>query len=218
LTFLCLTSWKSERDRKIVGLYGDCKNGYLVCDQLLLNNDSTFKYALFYDVGGWRIWMGKWKVKSDTIILNTFSHPAFKLNSIFESVRKDTDYLTIQIYNMEIPATNARIEINDGELIRELDFFGRTIIYGNIKPKKIKIHNTNWSECVLVDSIFTISNMNSNYIEIHTKPYNNYLSEYMVDTKWIIKGKMIYPWRTWKGEYSKLWSLKRTKPENIKFE
>lgn len=218
ILFFILLAWKADKTKDISGLYGECEKGYLVCEQLLLKENSTFKYALFYDVGGWRIWSGKWILKRDTLILNTFDQPSYKLNAILESVIQDTSFKTIQVYNIDIPATNADIDINDGELLLRLDFGGQIKIPENVKLKKIKIHNTNWSDCILEDSVFTIKNGNSNFIEIHTKPFNNYLSEYFVETKWIIKGGKILSWRKWNGEFSKERILRKTNLNNIRFE
>lgn len=216
--FIILLAWKADKSRDISGLYGECEKGFLVCEQLLLKQDSTFKYALFYDVGGWRIWNGKWIIKRDTLILNTYDQPNYKLNTISESIIQDTTYKTIQVYNNDIPATNADIDINDGELLLKLDFFGQIKIPKNIKPRKIKIHNSNWSDCILEDSVFLVKNENSNYYEIHTKPLNNYLSEYFVETKWIINRGKILIWRKWDGEFSKKRILRKTNLNNISFE
>jgi hypothetical protein len=213
-----LLGWKSDRTKDVSGLYGECEKGYLVCEQLLLKENSTFKYALFYDVGGWRIWNGKWKLNRDTLILDTFDQPSFKLNAILETVTQDTNFKTIQVYNIDIPATNADIDINDGYLKLRLDFDGQIKIPANVELKKIKIHNTNWSDCILKDSVFTITNRNSNFFEIHTKPLNNYLSEYFVETKWIIKGRKILPWRKWNGEFSNERVLKKSTLDEIRFE
>ena len=218
LTLLFIFSSNSERNRTIAGLYGECKNGYLACDQLLLNKDSTFKYGLFYDVGGWKIWSGRWKVRKDTLILNSYNQPNFKLNSVIESQNLERDFITIQIFNIDQPAINASIEINDGQIIKNLDLFGVAEIHERIKLRKIKIHNTNWSDCVLKDSVFLIKNENTNNIEIHTQPLNSYLSEYFVDLRWLIKGNKIFPWHNWTGAYTKSYSLKRTQIERIQFD
>ena len=111
----------------------------------------------------------KWKMilKRDTLILNTFDQPSYNLNSISESRIQDSIFKTIQVYNIDIPATHADIDINDGELLLKLDFSGQVKIPKNVKPKKIKIHNTNWSDCILEDSVFSVKNENSNFIESH---------------------------------------------------
>jgi hypothetical protein len=217
LAFILLTL-QVGKSIDISGLYGKCENGYLVCEQLLLKEDNTFKYALFYDVGGWRVWEGKFFLKKDTIVLNTYDQPDYKLNSILETKIQDSVNKIIQVYNIDVPATNAEIDINDGELLLKLDFGGYIKIPNSVKLKKIKIHNTNWTDCSLEDSVFIVKNENSNYIEIHTKPFNNYLSEYFVDTKWIIKGRKIFIWRKWNGEFSKKRILKKNNLKYLQFE
>lgn len=83
---------------KIVGLYGKCESGFFACEQLEIKSDSTFEYGIFYDVGGWKIWAGKWDLSNDTLVLNTFKQPRTESDSITISLSNGyffyTDFLT----------------------------------------------------------------------------------------------------------------------------
>jgi hypothetical protein len=64
-----------QKHIKVIGLYGKCPKSYLACEQIQFNRDSTFKYAIFYDVGGLNTWEGTWSTKTDTIIINSYLQP-----------------------------------------------------------------------------------------------------------------------------------------------
>jgi hypothetical protein len=64
-----------QRSKDIIGLYGECSDGYFACEQIEFKLDSSFEYGLFYDVGGWNFWKGTWKMNGDTIILNSYNQP-----------------------------------------------------------------------------------------------------------------------------------------------
>ena len=66
--------------KDITGFYGECTPGFFACTQIELKKDSTFEYGIFYDVGGWVSWTGKWTMKRDTLVLNSFRQPKDSLD------------------------------------------------------------------------------------------------------------------------------------------
>jgi hypothetical protein len=64
-----------QKVKNITGLYGECPDGYFACEQIELKNDSTFEYAIFYDVGGWIYWSGTYKIDRNFIIINSYAQP-----------------------------------------------------------------------------------------------------------------------------------------------
>jgi hypothetical protein len=70
LFILCLFSLSSCISSNISGLYGECEPGYLICNQLLINSDSTYTYYEYWDVGGsHNVIDGYWKKNGDTLLL-----------------------------------------------------------------------------------------------------------------------------------------------------
>ena len=55
--------------KSFYGLYGECSDPY-ACIQLLINEDSTFIYYSFIDVGGEAVTSGTWTKSKDTLTLN----------------------------------------------------------------------------------------------------------------------------------------------------
>jgi len=65
----------AQTNENIIGLFGECKEGYFACSQIEFKSDSTFEYDVFFDVGGWQCWTGRWSIDSNIITINTFSQP-----------------------------------------------------------------------------------------------------------------------------------------------
>ena len=58
-------------------LYGKCKTPMYGCTQLKLNENKTFEFYVFEDVGGENLAKGTWKIHNrDTIVLNSYSQPS----------------------------------------------------------------------------------------------------------------------------------------------
>jgi len=75
LPFLIILSSCTAK-KNIAGLYGKCDKEYFACTQMLLNDDHTFEYFIFMDVGGGSVLKGNWKrITNDSIVLNTFEQP-----------------------------------------------------------------------------------------------------------------------------------------------
>ena len=201
---------------KITGEYfgGDGFNN----QYLKLNKDSTFIYETFHDIGGTKTLQGKWTKSKNILILNSNEQPKFKPNSTFEKVIPDQDKKLIIVQNMDVSAYHSIISLNNGKEIDTLrtikdttywtDQFPLFItgIYTNIdKINSIRILQTdNWTDCVLKDSLFLISNPNSNLIIMYAQPYNQYNAmNYLVNVEWKIKGNRIYIWRETKSKYAK---------------
>jgi hypothetical protein len=64
-----------QKSNRPIGLYSKCPKSYMSCEQIQFNADSTFKYAVFYDVGGLVTWEGTWSTDVDTIIINSYKQP-----------------------------------------------------------------------------------------------------------------------------------------------
>ena len=65
----------AQTNENIIGLFGECKEGYFACSQIEFKSDSTFEYDIFFDVGGWQCWTGKWSMEGNLITINSFSQP-----------------------------------------------------------------------------------------------------------------------------------------------
>jgi hypothetical protein len=129
-----------QTGKDVTGLYGECSNGFFACEQIELKKDSTFEYGIFYDVGGWVNWTGKWTIKHDTLILNSFRQPKDSLDySILE-----TSYSFYQsgfIVDLKYIMRRNRIYTWDFEkkCISNVRYLKKT----GIKNKKFKIDNKN---------------------------------------------------------------------------
>ena len=99
------------------GLYGHCKNHYWTCFQLLLNEDGTFEYFEFYDVGGGNLRKGKWKkVDENSLTLNSEEQPKVEktfFHAEIDSVK--TDSIRIRISEGGYPLSKSDVFINNEE-------------------------------------------------------------------------------------------------------
>lgn len=72
LLFASILFLTSCGTNNVAGLYGECAPGYLACNQLLINADSTYSYYEFWDVGGvGNVIDGTWKQNGDTLFLSS---------------------------------------------------------------------------------------------------------------------------------------------------
>ena len=200
-----------------------------LCNQkLILKKNNEFTYKTFIDVGGANSINGKWTKSGNTLTLNSTEQPNYKPNSIFDTLiqwdRNEKLIIFSEIGDFMAFTDEWIISINDGQSID-------TLIYGNYNMYKefefiplgsatittidsigsIKVVNTNgWTDCILRDSTFYISNPKSNIIIIYPDPYNLYHGvKYMVNKEWKIKNRKIYLWRKENGEYLKDGYLKK---------
>jgi hypothetical protein len=104
----------------LVGLFGKCDNdwsGY-ICQQVIFNSDSTFKFYDLLHLRGWTISEGNWEQKGDTIILNSVQKPyELKYKGLSTS-----DSLIIEINDNFEPLPFAVIKIDTNEF--STDFSG----------------------------------------------------------------------------------------------
>lgn len=193
-------------------------------DKLTLSKD-TFSFRTFSDVGGATTFKGKWSRHGDILTLNSFNRPAFKPNSVREITGRERAKKLIVVQNLDVSAHRAVISINNGQEIDTLDhidqkdldtydLFFVTGAYTNISSiKSIKILNTNnWTDCVLRDSLFYVTNPGANVIIVYAQPYNFYAGmQYMIEQQWKFVGNKIYTWHTANDKWSKTFFLKRVK-------
>jgi len=203
-------------------------------DKLILKNNNKFTYIQFSDVGGGHSINGKWTKNENILTLNSIEQPNYKPNSIFDTlIQWDRNEKLIIFCDMDYVmffTDKWIISINNGQEIDTLGYYNEK--YGkmyNIYKEfefitfcsavlttidsigSIKVLNTNgWTDCILRDSTFYISNPKSNIILIYPDPYNLYHgAQYMVNTEWKIENRRIYTWRNGSGEYSKDYYLKK---------
>ena len=201
---------------KITGNYfsGDGLN----YTNFILNKDSTFTYETFNDIEGTTTIKGKWTKNKKILTLNSFEQPTFKPNSTYEKFIPNQDKKLIVIQNMDVSAYSTIISLNNGQEIDTLNFlfdttlrkynftFGVTGVYTTIDLiKNIRILKTNnWTDCVLKDSLFYISNPKANFIIIYSQPYNHYNGmNYFVNSEWELNHNKIYIWRQTKSKYNR---------------
>ncbi len=200
------------KNLSIIGLYGECENGYLACSQLELNADSTFEYYIFWDVGGGQILKGVWYTNNDTIILNTFNQPKFINSQVYENINpKILNKKRILIRGSDnIPFGYAAIWINDNIEEQIADSNG---IYYSIFDSIYSIKIT----FLFYEEKIKIKNSLANDIEIVIKDLNwSGIPEFLVNEKILIKNNKIY-FHTNSGKFNKNLYLRKTKIINKMF-
>lgn len=126
----------TTKGQAIFGLYGKCTKGYFTCTQIKLNADSTFCYYSFYDVGGEKIRTGKWTLKQDTLIMNTYIQPKHKRSFVIIDSSK-SDKIEIQCLDRDsIPISFGHLLVNHCDTLT-LDINGKTIYHSEIQTIKI---------------------------------------------------------------------------------
>ena len=111
-----------QSQKSIIGLYGECEDGYFACEQIELKSDSTFEYGIFHDVGGWNLYKGTWFLINDTLVLNTYKQPKTKeeiefYNSSFSFIY--TEFIT----NLQFKIKNRKLykyDFNKKSISRKL--------------------------------------------------------------------------------------------------
>lgn len=219
LLFCFFVQGQNKKLKDIEGLYGECDNGYFVCQQIELKADSTFVYAQFYDVGGWQIIKGNWRLnRNETIFLNSFDKYEYEANSTIEKYKQNQEFTEIKVQMIDRPLGEAEIKINDnatyllGDLNGSIQIPKTNIEYIEI----VKIFG--WTDCGLEQYRFKIQNPEANDITIITKPFNfyhlmNFLDNYEIK---ILKGKLYY-WHKTDGSFDKSRFLRKTKIENKQY-
>ncbi len=210
---------QNKKFKNLIGLYGECDNGYFVCKQIELNADSTFVYAQFFDVGGWQTFKGNWRENENgTIFLNLFDKYEYKANSTVEKYNPNQDFTEIKVQMIDSPLGKAEIRINGDSTY----ILGE--IFGEIQIPKTKVNFveimkiSGWTDCGLEQYYFKIQNPEANDITIISKPYNlyhrmNFLDNYEIK---IGNGKLYY-WHKTDGRFDKSTFLRKTKIENRKY-
>jgi hypothetical protein len=200
-------------------------------DKLILKNNNKFTYIQFSDVGGGHSINGKWTKNENILTLNSIEQPNYKPNSIFDTLiqwDRNEKLIVFGAIDYVMGFTDKWIiSINNGQEIDTLDYcseihnirkefefipFGSAVFTTIDSIGSIKVINTQdrWTDCILRDSTFYISNSKSNIILIYPDPYNLYYgAQYMVNTEWKIKNRKIYIWRKGNGKYSNSYCLKK---------
>lgn len=111
---------------------GSYMNGDGLGNNLIaLNEDRTFEYVTFLDVGGTNTIEGTWSLEKDTLILNSKAQPEFKPSSVEEKNLPNLKKKLILVRNMDVTAYKAVISINEGELIDTLDYIHDSLLKAN---------------------------------------------------------------------------------------
>lgn len=203
-----LLSGFTPQKKSIVGLYGECGDGYYSCTQLELKSDSTFEYYVFFDVGGGNIKKGTWKVNEDTLILNTYNQPKYaKCYKIIDSTYNETK--EICCYSREGYQLYLGSVIINGLDTVNLDEKGKATYVGEIK--KIEIHIF-WKDYI---SSFFISE-NFSKIEFFVDNFVCHSPSYMTNEKFLIDGNEIKEYYYCHGKYADK-GLKKTSIKNKAF-
>lgn len=114
---------------KFIGIYGNCDKHYLICSQIELKNDNTFKYYSYLDIGGETILTGRWEYQSrDSVKLNTYNQPINKKTTYTEnynSEHKGTSKITF--IDSEGPIEAANVFLPDQKIGKSTDYKGSVV-------------------------------------------------------------------------------------------
>lgn len=112
---------------EMIGIYGQCDkdhSGYM-CQQVKFNPDSTFLFYNLMHLSGWTVSEGTWRIKKDTLILN--SNPYHLTKSYFGFAKKDS--ITVNLTDCTGVVPFAEIKIDTQKYIFNLD--------GSVKVPKL---------------------------------------------------------------------------------
>jgi hypothetical protein len=126
--------------KDITGLYGECPKKYFACEQIELKKDSTFEYGIFFDVGGWETWSGKWKFKDDTLILNSYKQPK---DSTDLWILKMSYSFAISGFIIDMKYRVKKNKIYTWDFEKKCISKKRYLLKTDIKNKQFVIHSTN---------------------------------------------------------------------------
>lgn len=219
MLFSFFVQGQDDKFNDIVGLYGECDNGYFVCKQIELKSDSTFEYAQYYDVGGWEIFKGTWhQKKNGTISLNSFDKYQYEVNSVVEKHEQNQEFTEIRVQMIDRPIGKAEIIINGNSTYMLNDLFG-SIQIPKSRIEYIEIGKIfGWTDCGLEQYRFNIQNPEANNITIITKPYNLYsLMSFFSDYEIKIVEEKLFYWHKTDGRFDKSIFLRKTKIESRKY-
>ena len=210
LMLIILLSLKTKDEDE---LYGECKDRFLACTQILLKHDNTFEYANFMDVGGWRYWKGNWKKFGDTIILNTFKQPPINK----ELIETDDNHINGTIIKLSLDSlkySNIVIKVNDGIFVDTIKYNESILIPNTIDIKRIHVINAlNKQGIVIFRDNFR--NKKLEMFSLNTNDFND-REKYITNEKFLLKDDKLYYQVNEKGVYE--YYYKRVPVEKKVFE
>lgn len=210
LSILLITSCASRR--AATKLYGKCKKNYFACTQIEINQDNTFEYFVFMDVGGQTLRKGTWsKHKGDTILLNTYKQPKNKTTSYKGTINPNLkNKVRISIRDFEQKLGFSSVEINDGAMIKLTDE------NGIVEFETDKITNITYYYIGEISEKITISNPNVNDIDILIRDLDlNIIPNYFTNLPIVVTNRKVifYP-----NHHKKRFEQKRTSTKRKQWE
>lgn len=178
---LLLIAGNCFAQHELVGLYGECKNGYM-CQQVLFKSDSTFEFYDLLHLRGWVVSSGFWQLRNDTLIMNSSSAP-YKVEYQGNAM---ASIVTVKIQVDNIPAEYATIKCDKESY--ELNMDGIANIpccnFDSIYVEYLGVYvgSISFDKSKLKTTSTIIISIDSKYI--HKYKFNN--------EQWLFKGKKLF--------------------------
>ena len=184
LCILLLSTTQSSAQKDLIGLFGECNNGY-VCQQIQFKKNHSFKYYDLLHLRGWKISKGFWKRNGDTIVLNSKTTP-YKVKYSGESSTSNM-LIKLKFVLDNTPAAFTDVFVNNKQLNTETTGF--------IIIRKEHLDSVLFRCPYIYDGLLFVEKdkyLNADSIEIILNPdFNDQI--YFKDTKFvIIKDKLYY--------------------------
>lgn len=212
MKFVCilmLFSFYSCKNLKVAGLYGDCIDGFLSCNQLLINEDSTFTYYEYWDVGGTHNKVdGFWKRLGDTLFLTSYNqNEPCKLSFTYSTpYLKSKVGITIKDSSGE-PASKTIFKAysNGKERIQFSDATGFCQFENLEYIDSMRVSSLGFPFC---DSLFVFDTRMS--VDYHFQLDFNHENISMKNEPWLLKGKKVYFYQDSTGKFDTAIFKKKT--------
>lgn len=209
LCILISISLNSCSNLNVAGLYGGCENGYLSCNQILINSDSTYTYYEYWDVGGTHnIVDGYWKRKGDTLFLTSYiQKEPCKLSFVTSApyIKSKFGIKIIDNYNEPVSRMIFKAYSKGKELIQISDFDGFCQVENIESIDSIRISSHGLPIC---DSIFILND--EKIMDYHFKLDYNHVNIAMKNEPWLIKDNKVYFHQDSTGKFDKSIYKKKT--------
>jgi hypothetical protein len=198
----------SFAQKKLPGLYGECKGLFYLCQQVVFRADSSFEFYDLLHMRGWKITKGTWKQHGDTIVLNSLIKPyevVYVGNSINDniSIKFISDSLPLGFSTVFMDTSKFNTDSNGTFFFskKTLDTLSLSYLFayrGPIIFDKAKLMD---AESVEVRMVY-------DYDGIH----------YFDNVKWLFSDKRLYYSVNKEGAFDKERFFINTKMRNLKYQ
>lgn len=194
--------------KKIIGLFGEC-NDYIsnyMCQQVMFKNDKTFTFYDLLHLRGWTLSKGTWKMKGDTVILNSLKPPfTFDFKGISSS-----DSITIVASDGKEPLPFASFSINKQQIASN----SGTIRYTRQDIDTIYIHFIMTYEGPIIIDKEKIKNVDTLIVKIDVAFGWGY---YFNNEKWLLQDKKLYHSQDSIGNFNKDKYFDKVEMKDLKY-